>query len=566
MKNFTTLLLLSSSILLLTGNVWGQKIQPKSQGHLDLKLNKVDALHLIRRTSFGVQTEDLKNLIGLSRKQAINKLIDGIRSNSWTQPPVWSQQAAPPFWGRGDLNRSERNLFDTMREKEFRDLQRWWIEEIVQTPSPLTERMVLFWHNHFVSAFSSLNGWSIALARQNQMFRRLCIGSFRDLLIAVLQDPAMLNYLDNDKNRKQRPNENLGRELMELFTLGEGHFTEKDVKEASRALTGWRVSRAKNLSFWNDGWTHDKGHKLILGREGKFGPLNLVDILLDQPQTASYITRKFWRYFISETWNEPKEIRQIASNFRNSGYNLKLLLKDILSSEAFWSLRARGTIVKSPADFVIGSIRTFQVSPKYVDELPSIMTKMGQELFNHPNVGGWPGGSSWVTPSGIIERINFSKRLLSSREIMKNYEMPGSFLSNHNRGPVNKEATINVFGMMKLEGDASYQFSARSFLTRWARGFKKRKRPVLTFGFVDAKMGERKWRTLTVRLEIHPRFGLLMKFKDIDCDPTCLIHSKLQKKAFFIPLLVKPQMVRKRLKSLVRQEQVLVAILANSLT
>ena len=179
---------------------------------------------------------------------------------------------------------------------------------------------MLFWHNHFVSAFSSLNGWSIALARQNQMFRRLCIGSFRDLLIAVLQDPAMLNYLDNDKNRKQRPNENLGRELMELFTLGEGHFTEKDVKEASRALTGWRVSRAKNLSFWNDGWTHDKGHKLILGREGKFGPLNLVDILLDQPQTASYITRKFWRYFISETWNEPKGIGAMGGGALDRAY------------------------------------------------------------------------------------------------------------------------------------------------------------------------------------------------------------------------------------------------------
>ena len=182
------------------------------------------------------------------------------------------------------------------RDREMGEFRLWWVKEMIETPSPQTERLVLFWHNHFVSTYPALDEQSTSLARQNLMFRRQGSGNFRLMLKEVIRDAAMLNYLDNDNNKRNAPNENLARELLELFTLGEGNYDEHTVKEAARALTGYRTNKLRDLSFEISPWDQDRGLKNILGSWGFHDGDDLIDLILEQPSSSEFITRKFWRH------------------------------------------------------------------------------------------------------------------------------------------------------------------------------------------------------------------------------------------------------------------------------
>ncbi len=375
--------------------------------HLERELTLEDARHLLNRSGFGATARELNRYIGMPRSQAIDLIVDGLSSRPASRPPAWINGPAPHHWTRNELAPTERRIFNDARDQEIQSLRLWWIREMIETGSPQAEKLTLFWHNHFATAFSAINDQSISIARQHMMFREHGSGNFKALLRAVIRDPAMLNYLDNDNSRKQSPNENLARELFELFTLGEGNYTERDIKNAARALTGYTTSATRNLLFQFKPENHDTGVKTVFGQQGKFNADNLIDLILEQPATARFIAAKFWSWLVSDVKPSPEQLKPLAKSFRRSGYNITMLYREILRSEAFWQQSHRATIVHSPVSLVVGAIRSTGVVPSSWQTLPYSLQQLGQNLFEPPNVAGWPGGATWVTPGRLLNRLEW---------------------------------------------------------------------------------------------------------------------------------------------------------------
>ena len=383
-----------------------------TQSHAADTLSFSDARHLITRTGFGASPSELNQFIGLSRNDAVSKIVSGLNTQTQTPLPSWTSNSAPHHHRFGKLPTSDKQKFRQIRRSEIQSLRRWWIQEMIATPSPQTERLVLFWHNHFATAYSALNHQAISILRQHMMLRKHSAGNFRTFLKSIIRDPAMLNYLDNNNSKKQKPNENLAREILELFTLGEGNYTEADIKNAARALTGYSFSNVFDMRFVFNEWTHDKKNKTIFGKTGKFNGDDLVDLILEQPAAARYITARFWRILVGEvsTANDHK-LTYHASAFRDSDYDIKTLYKSILLSDDFWHAENRASIVQSPVSLSIGAIRSSGTLPPDWQTLPTRLQQMGQHLFEPPNVAGWPGGSSWVTPGRLLARLEWLEQL-----------------------------------------------------------------------------------------------------------------------------------------------------------
>ena len=269
--------------------------------------------------------------------------------------------------------------------------------------------MTLFWHNHFVSSQQKVKLAEL-MYRQNATLRANALGNFGEMLHAIARDPAMVIYLDNAQNRKGSPNENFAREVMELFTLGEGHYSERDIKEAARAFTGWSLDRERGEFVFRRG-LHDYGSKTVLGRTGNFDGDDVIDILLAQPSTAEFVTRKLWREFVSPD-PDAAEVRRVAARFRDSGYDIKAALYALLSSDAFYARENRGALVKSPIDLVVGTLRQFGMHPGETIPFAVAAAGMGQNLFAPPNVKGWPGQEAWINTSSLLARKQFLDRLM----------------------------------------------------------------------------------------------------------------------------------------------------------
>lgn len=374
--------------------------------HLQVVVNVDDARHLLERTGIGAHPAEIDELVGLTRSKAISQIIAGLDARPPLLPqPAWVEGGDfPNYWLRWDYEEDDRSRFRMARDREMNQLRAWWVDELVATDRPQAERLILFWHNHFVTAYSAIQEESHGMYLQHQLFRRLGHQNFRDLVTAILHDPAMLNYLDNDRSREEQPNENLARELMELFVLGEGNYDEKTVKEVARALTGYGYTRMGRLEFQFSPWDHDGGRKTILGRTGRWRAEDVADILLDQPEAAEFVARKFWTAYVSEFNYDEEQLASVASAFRDADYDVKTLLRHLLASPAFWAAENRGTIVKSPVDLLVGSARSQGLALGEAVSLPNQLAALGQNLFEPPNVAGWPGGGDWLTPSRILLR------------------------------------------------------------------------------------------------------------------------------------------------------------------
>lgn len=370
-------------------------------------LGAADARHLLNRTGFEANAVRIAEFARLSRGEALERLLAEAVTVAQSPPPA-SADAFVPFRRLGDLSVEERKAFQREQIERAVDLKNWWIGEMLRTPSPLAERMTLFWHNHFTSSLQKVRS-SALMFRQNALLRRHALGNFGALLHAVAKDPAMLVYLDSATSRRGKPNENFAREAMELFTLGEGNYSEDDIREAARAFTGWSIDRDTGDFRWRP-FAHDGGTKTVLGRRGDFDGEQVLDILLAQPQTAEFIVAKLWREFVSPD-PDPTQTRRIAQRFRQSGYDIRTALRELLNSDAFYASANRGSLVKSPVDLVIGTVRQFDVA--YSDPLPLMVTlrNLGQDLFSPPNVRGWPGGNAWIDSSTLLSRRQFLERL-----------------------------------------------------------------------------------------------------------------------------------------------------------
>ena len=364
-------------------------------------LSQDEARHLALRTGYSVMPGGGDPFLPLSRAEAVDRVLGELRTTPSLAPPAWIDEL-PGY--SSSMTTEQRQARDTQRAQQRSELVAWWYLEMASTPSPLTEKLVLFWHNHFVSAQSKVNSAQM-MYRQNQLFRRLGSASFADLLGAIVRDPAMLIYLDNNRNVVRAPNENLARELMELFTLGVGNYTETDVKEVARALTGNTVVSATE-AFLFDAKNHDNTNKTILGKTGNWGDSDVVRILLEQPAAARFIVTKLWLEFISPT-PDAAQVEQFAQVLRSQNYAMRPLLRAMLTSDAFWAPANRAAIVKAPAELLVQTLRALSLPTREAMNLPSYGRQMGQDLFNPPNVKGWPGNTAWINTQTLPARQSF---------------------------------------------------------------------------------------------------------------------------------------------------------------
>nr|MCU0952562.1 DUF1800 domain-containing protein [Burkholderiaceae bacterium] len=290
-------------------------------------------------------------------------------------------------------------------------LRGWWLREMTDSASPLTERMTLFWHNHFVSAQPKVR-WPQPLYRQNLLLRSHAFGRLDALLHAIVRDPAMLIYLDGAANRRGQPNENLARELMELFTLGQGRYTEADVRDAARALTGHSIDPATGAYLYRPG-LHDRGRKTVLGVSGDLDADDLVRVLLQQPATYIFIVDKLWREFLSPT-PDAARVDAIAARFRASGGVIAVALRELLLQPELVSADPAHALVKSPVELLIGLARQSGAELNPPAGAAIAVAAMGQNLFGAPNVRGWPGGEAWINTQTLLARKQFLDRALAT--------------------------------------------------------------------------------------------------------------------------------------------------------
>ncbi|MDR7537833.1 MAG: DUF1800 domain-containing protein [Armatimonadota bacterium] len=378
--------------------------------------DRAKAAHLLNRAGFGGRPEEVDRVVRMGMEAAVDELIDFERVPESFPPPdfsslrrLWDSLASLVRVGASERQRFEaRALAQRADNEKLQELREWWVARMIQTGRPLQEKMVLFWHGLLVSGRPDAR-LTENLYRQNELFRRYALGNFKELILAICRDPAMLEYLDNESNRKGRPNENFARELMELFTMGVGHYTEQDVKEAARAFTGWT---RRGFEFFFDAQAHDDGLKTLLGRTGNLDGGDVVEIIFAQPAAARYLPRRLFEYL---AYPRPEDdlVEGLAAIFRHHHFEVAPLLRAILTSRAFYSPRAMRTQVKSPVQLVVGTARLLGLDGIPLAQLCRAMDLMGQALFYPPNVGGWPSGESWITTATILIRYNFSGLVLT---------------------------------------------------------------------------------------------------------------------------------------------------------
>jgi uncharacterized protein (DUF1800 family) len=382
------------------------------------------ARHLLARTGFEPTRQEMRALSDLTHEAAVDRLLTEIRTVAVSPAPLWANEAPPDFKLLRKASRDERKRARKQRRRWATDLRGWWLGEMVATESPLSERMVMFWHNHFTSSVQKVKVPQL-LYRQNVKFRRLGTQNFAELLHAMVRDPALLMYLDNHRNRRGKPNENLARELLELFTLGEGHYREADIKQVARALSGHSVDKQTGAFKFRKRW-HDAGRKKILGHGGKFDAKDVVDLLLAEPRTAELLSAKLWREFVDDT-PPPSDVQRLAQVLRQNDYAVKPWLRALLTSSAFRNPRNAGTRIKSPTEFLVGLVRVFEVPMTKPERFASGLRRLGQDLFNPPNVKGWSGGEDWISADTLLVRQQVVARLLRGVAPSGRYEnMMGS--------------------------------------------------------------------------------------------------------------------------------------------
>jgi hypothetical protein len=284
----------------------------------------------------------------------------------------------------------------------------WWADRMIRSPHPLEEKMALFWHGHFASNEAKVRDYRKLLG-ELEIFQKQGLGNFRDLTVAVAQSPGMLSFLDAGVNVKGASNENFAREIMELFTMGVGHYTEKDIREAARAFTGWNFDDVK---FVVNKAQHDDGEKTFLGKTGRFDGVDVIDIIMQQPATADYISGKIYRYFVREDLS-PELQHKLGDILRQSHYEIRPLLETIFLSRDFYSAPSVGTQIMSPVQLAVSTYRKLgQDHVPGVPDFNSATGALGQQLFAPPTVAGWPSGQSWITPGLLLERANFARDIL----------------------------------------------------------------------------------------------------------------------------------------------------------
>ncbi|MGQ0613086.1 MAG: DUF1800 domain-containing protein [Planctomycetaceae bacterium] len=409
MKTSAYVLLLAT---LASGGASGDPLAPLDPPAFSIE----QAAHLLRRAGFGGTREEVAALHARGLAGAIDSLIDWEGKPDPGLPTVGITVTEKPDRSllRGLSEEERQKAQQDYRRRDGRQLleiREWWLRAMVKSAFPLRERLTLFWHGHFTSSYRDVRD-SYHLFLQNTLLRRHAAGNFAALLHAVSKDPAMLEYLDNRSNRRQNPNENYAREVMELFTMGTGNYTEEDIKEAARAFTGWTFQGNRFVFNRRD---HDPGTKTFLWRKGEFDGDDILDIILAQPATARTVATKIFRYFAHDA--PSAELSDaLGATLRDANYELRPLLRTIFLSKEFYSPRSVGRSIKGPVEFVASLYRSLDLDVPRLPILAGIATSLGQSLFDPPNVKGWDGGREWITTSHLLARYNVAAAVVGLPE------------------------------------------------------------------------------------------------------------------------------------------------------
>jgi uncharacterized protein (DUF1800 family) len=381
--------------------------------------DKDSVRHLGWRAGFGASPE----LINRWQDRQWKHFFEGVMKGAGRKPktitvPQAEHSAGQMMMRKKQMTAEQRKAYARQRRQGMKDLNLAWLDEMAVTDHPLREKMAFFWHGHFACRVNNVlhNQLMLDVIRQN------ALGNFGDLLFGVSKSPAMLQFLNNQQNRKQHPNENFGREVMELFTMGHGNYTEEDVKQGSRAFTGWGFDRQGQFVFRKG--LHDYGVKTFLGKTGNFNGDDILHIILEQKATARHITGKLCRFFVSDDPDE-EMVNHLADKFYQSNYHIGSLMEEIFKSDAFNDPRNRGNLVKSPIELLVGMRRTIPVEFSRDDIQLLFQRLLDQVLFYPPNVGGWPGGRSWIDSSTLLFRMRLPQIVYYSEEVkLRPKDMP----------------------------------------------------------------------------------------------------------------------------------------------
>ena len=356
------------------------------------KLTASDASHLLWRLGFGASQADIDSTV----KAGLAKTLDQYIPTDPSKTPTEMQE----------FTETEPLLRLTALDSDnIGQLKAWWLYRMRFSKHLLLERVALLWHNHFATSNAKVQ--SVAqMFDQNQLIRKHALGSFRELLQGMAKDVAMLIWLDSNSNRKRQANENFAREIMELFSLGVGNYTEKDIQEAARAFTGWHV---RNDKFWFNKIQHDYGQKTVFGKTKNFDGDQIVDLCLDQPAGPRFVALKLLREFVTDTPSK-ELIQALADRIRHHNYQMTPILRELFASQAFFSAEHRQSIVKSPVQLVMGAFRSLEARPNFGNSA-QLIGELGQNLFEPPSVKGWEGGRLWVNSATMLQRMNFAGEL-----------------------------------------------------------------------------------------------------------------------------------------------------------
>jgi uncharacterized protein (DUF1800 family) len=418
-----------------------QPYQPSKQAPWDLQ--RVG--HLYRRAAFGATFDELQEGLKLGPEKAVRRLLDG-------GTPAEEFARTTAFMAKSIAN-----------DNNNQELSPWWLRRMLYGPHPLREKMTLFWHNHFATSNTKVQNTRFMLG-QYELMRRHALGSFADMLREMSTDPAMMVWLDTRDSRKGNPNENYAREVMELFSLGVGNYTEKDIREAARAFTGWEIIGPRAVFNPKQ---HDDGIKTVLGQKGAWKADDIVRILLEQKAAANFIVRKLYRFLVSETVKPtPALLAPLAEQFRSSRYDFGKLVQTVLSSNLFFSRSVYRTRVKAPVDFVLGMVRGLEGHLTYPGErkggpnrknpigtsvLATVLSQLGQNLFHPPSVKGWDGGTTWLNGQTFLLRQNLALAMTSTEDTRFNSRLdPALLVRRHGR---KGEAVVDFFLKLFLQGD-----------------------------------------------------------------------------------------------------------------
>jgi uncharacterized protein (DUF1800 family) len=379
--------------------------------------NRLKNQHLLWRAGFGPMSENAAELDTISQKdlwkvllktsakkpekiEVAQNLVDGLFKGVQDVAQMQKQE----------LTNDQKKMIREQSREDLKNLNLRWLDEMINSEAQLREKMSLFWHGHF--ACRVIN--SYFQQELLQTIRENALGSFKDLLREVSKSPSMLSFLNNQQNRKQKPNENFAREVMELFTMGRGNYTENDIKEAARAFTGWGFNLKGEFEFRK--FAHDTDSKTVLGKSGNFDGDDVLNILLEQKQTAKYITKKIYKYFVNEKVDDAK-LQWLSDRFYQNDYDIKKLMEDIFTADWFYEEKNIGTKIKSPVELVAGIRRLLPMEMENDQAQLLFQKTLGQVLFYPPNVAGWPGGKTWIDSSSLMLRLRIPQ-ILTANDVM----------------------------------------------------------------------------------------------------------------------------------------------------